>query len=261
MLLLRQALPPPVAPQPHRLPLQQLLVAPTVPHLLFLLPLLAVVQALFHQLRLAAFLRLLTLPRALPPDHLVFLGHVSLVRATQRSDRPSSRPLLRTFHHHLTVRLRHLFEMAIIGAPHAIVLVLLLQVSCAISPPRTLAKSWTTLCVRSLLLSTASLVLTHPVAGFGEQALAIAIAVCKELTRDHLALEISSQGLPVLFPAPLHRLLHKLRTPLPPPRVRRRDLAVSLLFCSQRTSQTAYASCRRTPWYTYPAAVGYAWSG
>ena len=63
-LLLQQALPPPVAPQPHRLPLQQLLVAPLVPHLLFLLPLPAVAQALFHQLRLAVFLRLLTLPRA-----------------------------------------------------------------------------------------------------------------------------------------------------------------------------------------------------
>ena len=164
------------------------------------------------------------------------------------------------FHHHLTVRLRHLSEMVIIGAPHAIVLVPLLQVSCATSPPRTLAKSWTTLCARSLLPSTASLVLTHPVAGFGEQALAIAIDVCRAQTRDHLALEVLSQGLPVLFPAPPHRLLRKLQTPLPPPPARRRQLVVSFLYCSQRTSQTAYASYRRTPWYTYPAALEFAWS-
>ena len=261
MLLLRQAFPPPVAPQPHRLPLQRLLVAPSVPHPSLLLPLLAVVLALFHQFRLAVFLRLLTLPRALPLDHLVSLGHVSLVLATQRNGRPSSRPLLRMFHHHLTVRLRHLIEMAIIGAPHAIVLVLLLQVSCGTSPPRMLAKSWTTPCARSLLPSTASLVLTHLVAGFGEQALAIAIAVCKAQTRDHLALEISSQGLPVLFPALPHRLLRKLQTPPPPPRARRRILVASFPSCSQRTSQTAYANYRRTPWYTYPAAVAFAWSG
>ena len=172
------------------------------------------------------------------------------------------RPLLRLFHHHhLTVRLRHLFEMVIIGAAHATVLVPLLQVSCAISLPPTLAKSSTTPCARSLLPSTASLVLTHPVAGFGEQAPAIAIAVCKAQTRDHLALEISSQGLPVLFPALPRRLLRKLQTPPPPPRARRRILAASLLYCSQRTSQTAYANYRRTPWYTYPAAVAFAWSG
>ena len=169
--------------------------------------------------------------------------------------------LLRTFHHHLTVLLRHLFEMVIIGAPHAIVLVPLLQVSCAISPPRTLAKSWTTLCARSLLPSTGSLVPTPLVGVFGGQELAIAIAACKAQTQDHLALEISSQDLPVLFPAPPHRPLRKLRTPLPPPRIRRRQLVVSFLYCSQRTSQTPYASYRRTPWYTYPAALEFAWSG
>ena len=242
-MLQLQAIPLPAALPLHRPPRQQVVAVAPVRCLSFLQPPLAHLLLL----RLALFLRLLTLPRALPPDHLVFLGHVSLVRDAQRNSRPLSPLLLRTFHHHLTVLLRHLFGMVTIGAPHAIVLVPLLQVSCAISLPRTLATPLTTLCARSLLPSTASLVPTHPVAVFGEQALALAIAVCRAQMRDHLALEISSQGQPVLFPAPPHRPHRKLRTPPPPSRARRRKPVASFLYCFQRTSQTAYASYRRPP--------------
>ena len=185
--LLRQAVQLPVAPQPHRRSLQQLLPPSPVPRLLSLLPLLAVVQALFHQLRLAVFLRLLTLPRALSLDHLVFLGHVSLVRVTQRSVPLSSRLLPRTFHHRLTAPPRHLFEMVTIGVPNAVIVVLLVfQVSCATSLPHTLARSSTTPRGHSLSLSSALLVLTHLAEGFGEQAFVIAIGACRAQMCDHL---------------------------------------------------------------------------
>ena len=230
LLLLRQAPPPPVAPQPHRLPLQQLLVAPLVPHLLFLLPLPAVAQALFHQLRLAVFLRLLTLPRALSPDHLVILGHVSLVRVTQPSGRPSSRLLPRLFHHRLTALPRHLFEMVIIGALNVVKGVSpTFQASCVTSPLRTLAKSSTTPCARSLLPLSVSLALTHPAAGSAEQAFAIVIVVCRAQTCDHLVLEMSSQDQPALFPTALRLPLRKLRIPVLPPRVPPRRLVASFL--------------------------------
>ena len=226
--LLQQALPPPVVPQPHRLPSQQLLAPLSVPHLLSLPPLLAASQAVFRPLRLALFLRLLTLPRALPPDHLVFLGHVSLVRATQRNSRPSSQLLSRIFHHRLTALPRHLFEMVITGVLNVVIVVSpALQVSCAISPLPMLAKSSTKLCALTLLPSSVSLALTHPAAGSAEQAFAIVIVVCRAQTCDHLVLEMSSQGLPVLFPTALRLPLRKLRMPLSPPRPQSRRLVVS----------------------------------